>query len=283
MSDAPPLHHYLAGDGLRLHTLEWESAQVAPLVLVHGFSGFGPTWDRVAPTLRRQRRLLAPELRGHGASEWDPTGQYRAERYVADLVAVVEYFGLARFDLLGHSLGALIAVIFAARYPERVSRLILDDASPRPTEFLVRQAHQAIEPPLTFPSWSAAAATARPEWAELPEEVIQHRLRHRLTARPDGTIGWRHDVAGLFAARRAAIDPLFAEGQWELLAGLHGPTLLIRGERSAVVRQEIAERMLATSPGMRLFVLPDAGHYGHREQPGAYAREVSSFLEQPVD
>ena len=283
MSDAPPLHHELVVDGLRLHALEWESAAAAPLVLVHGFNGFGLTWNRIAPALCRQRRLVAPELRGHGESGWDPTARYRAERYVADLVAVVDHFGLARFDLLGHSLGSLIAVVFAARYPQRVSRLILDDASPRPAEFLARQAHQAIEPPLTFPSWSAAAATARPEWAELPEDVIRYRLRHRLATRPDGTIGWRNDLAGLFAARRAAIDPLFAEGQWELLASLRGPTLLIRGERSAVVRPEVAERMVATSPGMRLFVLPEAGHYGHREQPGAYAEAVSAFLEQPLD
>ena len=73
------------------------------------------------PDLRRQRRLVAPELRGHGESGWDPAAHYRAERYVADLVAVVDHFGLARFDLLGHSLGSLIAVVFAARYPERVT------------------------------------------------------------------------------------------------------------------------------------------------------------------
>jgi pimeloyl-ACP methyl ester carboxylesterase len=283
MSNVPPRPHFLTVARARLRILEWQSTAPTTLVLVHGFNGFGMTWDRISATLRGQRRLLAPELRGHGESGWDPDGSYYAERYLADLIAIVDHFGLERFDLLGHSLGALICVLFAARHPERIGRLILDDASPRPEAVLARMAQQAVEPPLTFPSWSAAAATARPEWTELPSEVIQYRLRHRLATRPDGTIGWRNDVAGLFAARRRAIDPLFSDGQWELLARLPGPTLFIRGERSTVVNPDVAQRMAAVSPGMRLFELEGAGHYGHREQPAAYAREVASFLAQPVD
>lgn len=272
----PPLKRFVSVDGLKLRALDWEQPGAPPLVLLHGFNGFGETFNRIAPRLRSIRRLVAPDLRGHGASDWDPNGRYSAERFVADQAELADRLELGRFDLFGHSLGGLIAVAFAALHPDRVGRLVVEDVRPRPPD-PANQVFLAPEPPPTFASWSAAAAFARPEWADLPAETLRHRLRYRLREQPDGTVTWCNDVRNLFPWREQH-EPLLTERQWEFLARMKCPVLLIRGGRSTVLRREVAEQMAATNRRIELVEVAEAGHWVHREQPEACATAVERFL-----
>jgi esterase len=276
MSTPPPIQRFVPGDGLRLHALDWEQPGAPPLVLLHGFNGFAETFNRIAPRLRPIRRLVMPDLRGHGKSDWSPDGRYSAERFVADLAELADRLELGRFDLFGHSLGGLIAIAFVALHPERVSRLIVEDVRPRPPD-PANQVFLAPEPPYTFDSWSAAAAYARPEWAGLPAEMLRHRLRYRLREQPDGTVTWRNDVRNLFPWRDR-YEPLLTDPQWEFLARMKCPVLLIRGGRSTVLRREVAEQMAATNRRIELVEVAKAGHWVHREQAEVCAALVERFL-----
>jgi pimeloyl-ACP methyl ester carboxylesterase len=98
-----------------------------PVVLLHGLGGSSRQWQSQLDHLWPSRRALALDLRGHGDSETAPASSYDIEGFVADLAAVVDALQLDRLILAGHSLGASVALRYAALYPDRLAGLLLVD------------------------------------------------------------------------------------------------------------------------------------------------------------
>lgn len=98
-----------------------------PALFVHSLGGNGGQWALQLDHLRRQRRALAVDLRGHGESDPADNGVYDVPALAADVKAVADHFALRRFVLVGHSLGAAVAIAYAAAHPERVAGLVLVD------------------------------------------------------------------------------------------------------------------------------------------------------------
>jgi 3-oxoadipate enol-lactonase len=113
--------------GLRLAYRVWGSAGAEPLVLVHALGESAADWDGVAPAFAQHRRVYAPDLRGHGHSGWP--GEYSVELMEADVLGFLDALKLDRVELIGHSMGGLVAYLLAEDHPERVSRLILEDVA----------------------------------------------------------------------------------------------------------------------------------------------------------
>ncbi|MFJ6543462.1 alpha/beta fold hydrolase [Streptomyces sp. NPDC091385] len=102
-----------------------------PVVLLPALGEVADDWDAVAAELAGGRRVYALDLRGHGDSDWP--GEYSVELMRADVLGFLDALGLERADLVGHSLGGLVACLFAAAHPGRVARLVLEDIGvPRP-------------------------------------------------------------------------------------------------------------------------------------------------------
>lgn len=100
---------------------------VLPIVFVHSLAGNGGQWALQLDHLRRHRRAVSIDLRGHGESDPAEDGDYSIRGLAADVEAVVDQLGLRRFVLAGHSLGALVTIEYASRHPERVAGLLLTD------------------------------------------------------------------------------------------------------------------------------------------------------------
>ena len=101
------------------------------IVLLHALGGRAADWDVVAGPLSAHRRVYAVDLRGHGDSEWP--GEYSLELMRDDVLALLDSAGLDAVDLVGHSLGGVVAYLVAAARPQRVRRLVLEDVPiPRP-------------------------------------------------------------------------------------------------------------------------------------------------------
>ncbi|HXO40104.1 MAG TPA: alpha/beta fold hydrolase, partial [Thermoanaerobaculia bacterium] len=98
-----------------------------PVLFVHGLAGNGGQWALQLDHLRRRRHAVAPDLRGHGDSDPAEDGAYDVPSLAADVGAVADHFALRRFVLAGHSLGAAVAIHYAAEHPERVAGLLLVD------------------------------------------------------------------------------------------------------------------------------------------------------------
>jgi 3-oxoadipate enol-lactonase len=106
----------------------WGPAEAPPVVLLHALGEESSDWAPVAAALAPSWRVYAPDLRGHGASDWP--GAYTIEQLTTDLAAFLDALGLDRVTLGGHSVGGAPACLYAARHPDRVARLVLEDPAP---------------------------------------------------------------------------------------------------------------------------------------------------------
>jgi len=113
---------------VRLAYRTWGSEQAPPLVLLHALGEDASDWAPIATALASSWRVYAPDLRGHGASDW--SGPYGIEQLTTDLGAFLDALDLERVMLGGHSIGAPPAYLYAARHPDRVTRLVLEDPAP---------------------------------------------------------------------------------------------------------------------------------------------------------
>ncbi|MGP3943617.1 alpha/beta fold hydrolase [Streptomyces sp. 6N106] len=117
--------------GIRLAYQVSGPPDAPPLVLLHALGEDATDWDVVAPVLARSRRVYALDLRGHGRSDWPR--DYSLELMRADVLAVLDALALGQVELVGHSMGGIVAYLIASDHPRRVARLVLEDVGvPRP-------------------------------------------------------------------------------------------------------------------------------------------------------
>jgi pimeloyl-ACP methyl ester carboxylesterase len=131
--------------GLRLAYRTWGDPSAPPLVLLHALGEDSSDWDDVATAFAGRWRVYAPDLRGHGRTAWP--GVYSLELMRDDVIGLLDALGLARVDLIGHSMGGIVAYLVAQSQPERVNRLVLEDApAPRPRPKTVPDRPEGVLP-----------------------------------------------------------------------------------------------------------------------------------------
>lgn len=271
--------------GLNFHVTVWGAANAPPVVMLHGIRGFAETFAGVAQALQPDHLVIAFDQRGRGQTDWDPKRDYYTDTYVADIGAIVAGVGLDRFDLLGHSMGGINAIVYAARHPDRVRRLIIEDAGPGAFEAspgAKRIRREMTETPTRFDDWEAASAFMRALRPSVTEEARQQRLRSML--KPDGAgeggrggFTWRYDHAGI-AATRLHPDASRLVDLRPYVAKLACDTLVIRGGNSDYLQPEMVEEMKRLNPRIQDAVIEGAGHYVHDDQPEAFHQVVRTFL-----
>src|SRR5688572_14098664 len=119
-----PASHSYFSQRLRLHYVDWGNEQAPPLLLVHGHRDHCRNWDWLVEALRADYHIVAPDLRGHGDSQWMVGGNYSVVDYVYDIAQLIHQRGLAPLRIVAHSLGGAVALQYAGVYPESVSKLV---------------------------------------------------------------------------------------------------------------------------------------------------------------
>lgn len=255
-----------------------------PLLLIHGLLVFGYAFRAIVPELVAGRRVLVPDLPGAGDSDrpppvhcagYSPTWQARV------LLALLDRLGLEQVDVLGHSWGGAIAVCLADAAPERVRRLMLVDATcfamPLPLEGRV-----ALLPgvgPYVFKNLYRRAALAHYLGRALADPT---RLR-------DADLDLYWDRLARTGGREAAYAMLTHLANDERMAAmlprlrvLACDTLVIWGDRDAIVPREHAERLRDTIGGARLVWVEDCGHAVAEERPAALTALVREHVGAPA-
>ena len=177
--------------GLNFQVTDWGEESAWPVVMLHGIRGYAETFVGVAQALQPGVRVIAYDQRGRGATDWDPQHNYYTDAYVEDLQAVVRTLGLLQFDLLGHSMGGINAMVYAARHPQQVRRLVIEDAGPgafEASEGAVRIRKELMTTPPSFASWDAASDFMRALRPTVTEEARQQRLQSMLKELPEGAL-----------------------------------------------------------------------------------------------
>ncbi len=293
-------------NGLRLHYFEWQGAGRRPLVLMHGLRDYAYYWQDCANRLLDDFHIFAPDIRGHGESEFAPGG-YGVWSLASDLAAFVDGVGLERFDLLGLSLGSRVSMAYARDYSLRLKHLILVDMGPRMAKVGARglkddMTTKADIPPSTF-TLDQARDFYLGQWPSLDapsiERLIQNSLVHREESEAAAQPAARSDVAEHLQVRprEEPAQPTYSNRYdrrladittkaaipeipylWESLTRVRCPALVLRGEHSPILDDEIASRMVASLPDGRLFVFKDTGHSLPRLRPEEFAAVVRGFL-----
>jgi 2-succinyl-6-hydroxy-2,4-cyclohexadiene-1-carboxylate synthase len=241
------------------------SGAVAPdVVLLHGFTHTGASWDPVVAALGESYRALAPDIRGHGAaSERTPVS---LEPVLDDLAALAS----PRFTLVGYSMGGRIALHAALRFGERVDRIILIGASPGIADPAQRAARRAGDDERARGLERSTIAQFAAHWAQTPVLAGQPPA----VAAAVHADRLRNHPAGLARALRG-LGTGALPSLWDRLGEVVAPVALVVGERDekfTAVAAEMAGRLVEAE----VVVVPGAGHAVHLEAPKRIARVISS-------
>jgi 2-succinyl-6-hydroxy-2,4-cyclohexadiene-1-carboxylate synthase len=247
-----------------------------PLVLLHGFSGSRRTWEGLAAALAPARRVIAPDLPGHGESRGSDL--LSLDGTAALLLEALDRIGVGRFALAGYSMGGRLALRLALEMPERVTRLVLESASPGIEDAVERSRRRAADEALARSIEEEGVAAFVARWEALPLFATQARLP---SGRRDAlrAIRLAQRAEGLAASLRHAgvgTQPWLGARLGELAM----PVLLVAGEEDAKFTA-LARAMATAIRDVRVAILPGAGHAPHLERPAAFRGALRSFLSQP--
>jgi pimeloyl-ACP methyl ester carboxylesterase len=237
-----------------------------PLVLLHGLFGSARNFGAVQRALAKRFRVIALDLRNHGASPHAEAMDYAV--MAADVIDTLLRMQALPAAVLGHSLGGKVAMRLALDRPDAVSALIVADIAPVPYP---PHFQDYVEAMLAVPSGSTRAAADARLAPVVPDQAIRGFLLQNL--QPEGTTPWRLGLAEIAAA-------LPAIGDWNVAPGqvYRGPTLFIAGERSDYIRPEYRPTVRVLFPAARFITLRGAGHWLHAEKPEAFVEVVGGFL-----
>jgi pimeloyl-ACP methyl ester carboxylesterase len=254
-----------------------------PVLFVHGFSHEHGVWDDVAAMLPPGFRSVALDLRGHGDSDWSLEGAYRPSDHARDLASLLDVLHIERAVVVGHSLGGNASTLLAAQQPDRVAALVLVDTGPT----------------LSGAAWQTAAGDAALAMGCFPDvesyrrvlglaypfgrpEAVDRMARNGLVRRVDGRFEPKLDPLLLEQTGSASEWADNESALWAALGKIQCPTLVVRGERSAMLAADVAREMVENvlDRGRQVGVA-NAGHAVAVDNPAGLGEAVAAFLQEP--
>jgi pimeloyl-ACP methyl ester carboxylesterase len=226
-----------------------------PLIILHGATSAPlEDWAAQRPLFRRAFRVYLPDARGHAGTRWDARQGFSTNMLVDDLLGFADGLGLTTFHLVGFSMGAMTALTFATRYPERLRTAIICGID------IAREPRTSVARRLMDPD---RIIREEPAWAE------QLERRHGPV---QGPAAWQDLVAAI--AEDVATQPLLTP---EELRGARLPIQLVYGDRDVFVPADHAVAIYRQLPDARLLIAPDSPHQVMVSQPGLFNQVAATF------
>lgn len=263
---------YLDVSGIRLHVRMSGPRGAPAVVLLHGFGASLLTWDAWADALSGDHRVIRYDLPGFGLTGPDPTGDYSDARAVEILAAVLDREGIARASIVGNSLGGRVAWQFAARRPAQVATLVLISPDGFASQGFDYGRAPQVPLVLRLLPWALPSAMVRMNLA--PAYADQSVLTDDLVARYRDMLR----APGVRDAVVARMAQTVLEPPEPILRRIAAPTLLLWGERDAMIPPSNAADYLRELKDVRLSLLPGVGHLPQEEAPAKALRPVVAFL-----
>jgi pimeloyl-ACP methyl ester carboxylesterase len=281
-----PTSHYFYSQRLKLHYVDWGNGDKPPLLLIHGGRDHCRNWDWVAQALRRDFHIIAPDLRGHGDSQWAIGGSYAMVDYVLDVAQLLDALQAFPITIIAHSLGGSIALQYAGVYPDRVKKVVaIEGLGPPPSMIRnvpphVRMDHWITEMqalsrrhPRRYANLDECVERMREANPHLSPEMARHLTVHGSYRDEDGTYLWKFDNYV-----RATSPYLYnMNDARELWGRITCPVLLLRGTESWASDPEKDSRASAFQ-NYEFHNVDKAGHWVHHDQLDAFLELVRRFL-----
>ena len=274
---------------LRLHYVDWGNPEAPPLLLVHGGQDHCRNWDWVAAQLRKDWHVIAPDLRGHGNSEWSADGSYPMTNYVYDLAQLIHQQELAPVTIVAHSMGGNIALRYTGIHPENVRKLVaIEGLGPSP-KMLAERGQLAIHErlakwiqdtralagrlPRRYHSIEDAFARMQAENTHLSPEQARHLTHHGVNQNEDGTYSWKFDnyvrVWQAYDIQQSELHQLWGR--------VTCPTLLVYGKESWASNPEQDGRIQHFNTA-KVVTFEKAGHWVHHDRLDDFLALMRDFL-----
>ena len=301
----PSTSTFVSLRGCRYHLLQWGHADTSepPLVLAHGWMDVGASWqfmvDALSDAFVQKRRIIAFDWRGYGLTESPPTDSYWFPDYLGDLDALLDILSPGRpIDLVGHSMGGNVVMMYAGVRPDRIRKLInlegFGMATTRPAQAPGRlgqwldELRQQREGAIDLKPYADAAAVADrlvKTNPRLPRDKAEWLARH--WARPDAKGQWRilgdaaHKIINPYLYRVEEAQEIFKRITAPVLAVEASDDSLEQWWKGKYTLAEYHQRLQAV-PQHTVARIKDAGHMLHHDQPQALAHALEDFLAMPA-
>jgi pimeloyl-ACP methyl ester carboxylesterase len=248
-----------------------------PIVLIHGYTDNARDWVPMLPYLSKRDRLILVDIRGHGQSS-KPECCYTRLDFAYDIKLLLDVLGVRKADLVGHSLGSIIAQTLAEYWPERTARVVLISStggSPperpkKPPQLDFAAQIRKLKEPIEADSPFMIA------WWDSPTPVDEDFIRRQ--RRDAANIPLRVWLAVLDQALPAA--NAFADLQ-STLPRLKAPTLLIWGGKDPIMEEDVRQTLRTALPAAKVKVFDGLGHNPFWEDPRGVAEVINEFLASP--
>ncbi len=278
--------HWTSRDGLTLYARDYPVSgdeEGLPVIALHGLTRNSKDFEDVAPLIAAMgRRVVVPDVRGRGRSEWDPNpSRYQPKIYARDVTDMMKAMEIDRAVFIGTSMGGIITMALAAMRPRAVAAAILNDVGPAVAPEGIARILSYAGQAASIRGWDDAAnymaktngvafpAFGEDEWMAMARRTFRERdgvpqldydpaISVVLSKPPSRFAGW---IAGLLFRKLAR----------------KRPTLLLRGELSDVISADIASRMQRVAPGMQRVDIPKVGHAPMLTEPSA-VDAIRNFL-----
>jgi pimeloyl-ACP methyl ester carboxylesterase len=288
-----PTSHSYFSQRLRLHYLDWGNQSAPPLLLLHGTRDHAHSWDWAARRLQHRYHVIAPDLRGHGDSQWSLGSAYAPSEFVYDLAQLIHQQQLAPVRIVAHSLGAVISLRYAGMFPDVVERLVIVDGTgdiamgsvprlPLPEEqraWIAGLRSLSGRQPRKYATLEDAYQRLKEANPHLSPEQARHLTIHGVNQNEDGSYGWKFDgylsanlVNGHFAHDHSR------EQVFELWSNITCPVLFLTGEESWHVNTLDEAELLSHFGDARHVFIEGAGHWLHHDQLDRFLELVEDFL-----
>jgi pimeloyl-ACP methyl ester carboxylesterase len=259
---------YAEVNGQRLHYKKWSDGG-PPLIFLHGVTSSSASWDLVAPRFARDFTTLALDLRGHGASSKPDRGYHWSGDYAADVLEFVQTRLNAPAVLIGHSLGAMVAAPVAARAPDKVRAIVMEDPPAFRRSDPAQSTGERFRPVLGLKRLPMDIRTER-----LMEDSGLNRAAARRRAEE---LEAMHEAVLLeLMGGKTAYDPQ----DW--FPRVTCPALVVVGapHRGGAVQYEDRPRLQRLMPRARLVEYDDVGHLVHFHKLDRFVQDVEAFISE---
>jgi len=270
-----------SADGLELHYRDYPGSDTLPPVFcLPGLTRNCRDFEAIARHLSPGRRVISPDFRGRGLSDYDPEWRnYHPMTYVGDMEQLIGELGFERIVCLGTSLGGMVSMILNHRHPQLVDRVILNDVGPEiaPEGIARIMAYAGKTPEIRH--WDDAVALSKQNYGvAYPDLTDAQWLAYART-------GYREDEDGV---PRLDCDPKIGdalrevggelEDPWVLFASLEDtPVLVIHGMLSDILTEEIVAKMRTAKPDLEVVQVANRGHVPMLNEPECLAG-IDAFL-----
>lgn len=269
------IHHSqtLSDDNIKLSLTTWGSAP-PDVVFIHGFADGRYLWSPFATSFAESAGALAMDLRGHGDSGWDPDGVYSIEKFTHDAQLILDRFCSDKLVLVGHSMGAEIALRLAAANKERIRALMMIDWTPGLTAASLAQMRSIFQLRMRNFDSRREYLELLSAWMPLSDDSMRSLAAEHAITQTGSFYQHKFDPKVLDLSFSDSPEEL-----WRLFESLTCESFLVRGEASGLLSRRTLASVAERTAGLRCETVSSAGHAIMMDNPKDFGSILRRFVE----